>query len=183
MRSTAPSNTSTLGTRPLLMLEERPQIADLYTHYGMTVIEDMVERAGKMEKLDGDLKAAQRQVAIIQGPDECIERRENMKATGIIRRIDDLGRIVIPKEIRRAMSVSEGTPMEIFVTGEGVLLKKYYAGTSLSELLSCVSEEVEELSKDLGPERTGDIRQRIRDIEMILKNAETPGAVTPRESR
>jgi hypothetical protein len=44
----------------------KTQIADLYTNYGMTVIEDMVERAGKMEKLDGDLKVAQRQVTFVQ---------------------------------------------------------------------------------------------------------------------
>ncbi len=46
--------------------EGKAQIADLYKYYGMTVIEDMVERAGKMEKLEGDLKAAQSQVAFIQ---------------------------------------------------------------------------------------------------------------------
>lgn len=44
----------------------KTQIADLYTYYGMTIIEDMVERAGKMEKLEGDLIAAQSQVAFIQ---------------------------------------------------------------------------------------------------------------------
>ena len=48
-----------------------------------------------------------------------------MKSTGIIRRIDDLGRIVIPKEIRRTLRIGEGSPMEIFVTEEGILLKKY----------------------------------------------------------
>ncbi|HBE85444.1 MAG TPA: hypothetical protein DDW53_08410 [Lachnoclostridium sp.] len=42
------------------------QIADLYKYYGMTVIEDMMERAGKMEKLEGELKAAQRQVTLVQ---------------------------------------------------------------------------------------------------------------------
>ena len=42
------------------------QIAKLYTDFGMPIIEDMVERAGKMEKLDGDLKSAQRQVTIVQ---------------------------------------------------------------------------------------------------------------------
>ena len=46
--------------------EGKAQIADLYKYYGMTVIEDMVERAGNMEKLEGDLRAAQSQVAIIQ---------------------------------------------------------------------------------------------------------------------
>lgn len=106
-----------------------------------------------------------------------------MKATGIIRRIDDLGRIVIPKEIRRAMRASEGTPMEIIPTNEGVLLKRYYPEGSLSELLSAVAEEVEELSGYLGPEKTGDIRRYIREIQMTLKETETPAAETARESK
>ena len=48
-----------------------------------------------------------------------------MKATGIIRRIDDLGRIVIPKEIRRTLRIHEGDPMELYVQDGGVLFKKY----------------------------------------------------------
>ena len=49
-----------------------------------------------------------------------------MKATGIVRRIDDLGRVVIPKEIRRTLRIKEGTPLEIFTDREGeVILKKY----------------------------------------------------------
>ena len=49
-----------------------------------------------------------------------------MKATGIVRRIDDLGRIVIPKEIRRTMRIYEGDPLEIFFdTDNNIILKKY----------------------------------------------------------
>lgn len=49
-----------------------------------------------------------------------------MKATGIVRRIDDLGRVVIPKEIRRTMRIREGDPLEIFTGSDGeVILKKY----------------------------------------------------------
>ena len=49
-----------------------------------------------------------------------------MKATGIVRRIDDLGRVVIPKEIRRSMRIKEGDPLEIFTTSDGcVCFKKY----------------------------------------------------------
>jgi AbrB family transcriptional regulator (stage V sporulation protein T) len=49
-----------------------------------------------------------------------------LKATGIVRRIDDLGRVVIPKEIRRTLRIREGDPLEIFVDREGeVILKKY----------------------------------------------------------
>ena len=49
-----------------------------------------------------------------------------MRATGIVRRIDDLGRIVIPKEIRRTLRIKEGDPMELFTTKDGeVVFKKY----------------------------------------------------------
>ena len=49
-----------------------------------------------------------------------------MKATGIVRRIDDLGRVVIPKEIRRTMRIREGDPLEIYTTKDGeVIFKKY----------------------------------------------------------
>ena len=49
-----------------------------------------------------------------------------MKATGVVRRIDDLGRIVIPKEIRKTLHIKEGDTLEIFTDREGqVILKKY----------------------------------------------------------
>ena len=56
-----------------------------------------------------------------------------MKATGIVRRIDDLGRIVIPKEIRKTFHIKESDPMEIFINGEGeIILKKYSPAVFLS---------------------------------------------------
>ena len=49
-----------------------------------------------------------------------------MKATGIVRRIDELGRIVVPKEIRRTLRIREGDPLEIFTDKDGeIILKKY----------------------------------------------------------
>ena len=48
-----------------------------------------------------------------------------MRATGIIRRIDDLGRVVIPKEVRRAMRIREGDPLEIYTTKDCVCFRKY----------------------------------------------------------
>ncbi|MFW5984989.1 MAG: stage V sporulation protein T [Halanaerobiaceae bacterium] len=64
-----------------------------------------------------------------------------MKATGIVRRIDDLGRVVIPKEIRRTMRIREGEPLEIFVDREGeVILKKYSPIGELSELAQKYAE-------------------------------------------
>lgn len=52
-----------------------------------------------------------------------------MKATGIVRRIDDLGRVVIPKEIRRTMRIREGDPLEFFVDDRTIILKKYQSST------------------------------------------------------
>ncbi len=68
-----------------------------------------------------------------------------MKATGIVRRIDDLGRVVIPKEIRRTMRIREGTPLEIY-TGVGgeVIFKKY---SPMGELSAFAEDYAEALSK------------------------------------
>jgi transcriptional pleiotropic regulator of transition state genes len=48
-----------------------------------------------------------------------------MKATGIVRRIDELGRVVIPKEIRRTLRIRESDPLEIFMDGQRIVLQKY----------------------------------------------------------
>ena len=67
-----------------------------------------------------------------------------MKATGIVRRIDDLGRVVIPKEIRRTLRLREGTPLEIFTDREGeIILKKY---SPMMELTSFAVQYAEAFS-------------------------------------
>ena len=48
-----------------------------------------------------------------------------MRATGIVRRVDDLGRVVIPKEIRRSRGIKEGEPLEIFTEGDAVIFRRY----------------------------------------------------------
>lgn len=48
-----------------------------------------------------------------------------MKSTGIVRKVDELGRIVIPKELRRTLAINQGDPVEIYVEGEQIILKKY----------------------------------------------------------
>ena len=71
-----------------------------------------------------------------------------MKATGIVRRIDDLGRVVIPKEIRRTMRIREGDPLEIFVDREGeVILKKY---SPIAELGDFAKEYADSLYEAVG---------------------------------
>ena len=71
-----------------------------------------------------------------------------MKATGIVRRIDDLGRVVIPKEIRRTLRIREGDPLEIFTDSDGeIILKKY---SPIGELGAFAKEYAESLAQTIG---------------------------------
>jgi len=70
-----------------------------------------------------------------------------MKATGIVRRIDDLGRVVIPKEIRRTMRIREGDPLEIYTDKEGgVIFKKYSLMGGLTEFAGELCETLNRTS-------------------------------------
>lgn len=121
-----------------------------------------------------------------------------MKATGIVRRIDDLGRVVIPKEIRRTLRIREGDPLEIFVDREGeVILKKYspinelghfakeYAEALFDSLKSpvmiCDRDEViavageskkDYLNKNISPDITKIIENRTPVFETEKRNME-----------
>lgn len=71
-----------------------------------------------------------------------------MKATGIVRRIDDLGRVVIPKEIRRTLRLREGTPLEIFTDREGeIILKKY---SPMMELNAFATQYADAMAQSTG---------------------------------
>ncbi|WP_373261917.1 AbrB/MazE/SpoVT family DNA-binding domain-containing protein [Hungatella hathewayi] len=93
-----------------------------------------------------------------------------MKTTGIVRRVDDLGRIVIPKETRRELGIVEGTPMEMFTKEDCIIFKRYYTENKLSEILKNLDEAVKDTCVDLGPEKTEGIKQYIHEIQMLLKN-------------
>lgn len=71
-----------------------------------------------------------------------------MKATGIVRRIDDLGRVVVPKEIRKTLRIREGDPLEIFTDREGeIILKKY---SPIGELSAFAKQYAEALAQSTG---------------------------------
>ena len=71
-----------------------------------------------------------------------------MKATGIVRRIDDLGRVVVPKEIRRTLRIREGDPLEIFTDREGeIILKKY---SPIGELSIFAKQYAESMAQTTG---------------------------------
>ena len=86
-----------------------------------------------------------------------------MKATGIVRRIDDLGRVVIPKEIRRTMRIREGDPLEIFTDRDGdVIFKKY---SPIGELSGFAAQYAETLHK------TCDLSVIICDRDSVVASA------------
>lgn len=112
-----------------------------------------------------------------------------MKATGIVRRIDDLGRIVVPKEIRRTLRIREGDPLEIYTDHEGeIILKKYspigelgvFAQTYVESMASLLAKTVCITDRDqivaaagpnkkelLGKEIKPDVEEMIHAREMI----------------
>lgn len=89
-----------------------------------------------------------------------------MKATGIIRRIDDLGRVVIPKEIRRNLRISEGEPLELFVEDGGVIFKKYDVCTTISEALKDLDTVLQDTD---GIKCKPAIVGKISEIKALLK--------------
>ncbi len=89
-----------------------------------------------------------------------------MKATGIVRRIDDLGRVVIPKEIRRVLRIREGDPLEIFTDRDGeVIFKKY---SPIGELGAFASQYAETLHK------TCELAVVICDRDAVIASAGLP---------
>ena len=71
----------------------------------------------------------------------------SLKATGIVRRIDDLGRVAIPKEIRRTLRLHDGDPVEIYIENDGIFLKKY---SSLAALDADVAHAAVKAIRNLG---------------------------------
>ena len=79
-----------------------------------------------------------------------MEETEFMKAPGIVRRIDDLGRIVVPKEIRRTLRIREGDPLEIFTSREGeIMLKKYSPIGEMGEIAGNCAEALAQAAEAL----------------------------------
>lgn len=95
-------------------------------------------------------------------------KKENMKTTGMVRRIDDLGRVVIPKEIRQAMRIKEGDPLEIFADrNNGVVLKKYNPDSVQDDIDRCL-EALEEHASEIGVDKLGVARRALKDIRKQL---------------
>lgn len=123
-----------------------------------------------------------------------------MKATGIVRRIDELGRVVIPKEIRRTLRIKEGDPLEIFTERDELTLKKYSPLVTLEKFSKSTARSLNALSgrlsvicdtdgvlhacgdgrKDLDGKRLSEEMTRLlRERRSYLANAAEGGDVLP----
>ena len=93
-----------------------------------------------------------------------------MKATGIVRRIDDLGRVVIPKEVRAQLGIREGDPLELYMSDDGreLVLKKYDTTAPIRTIVNQLSDITadSEYFKDLDE----DTAIALRALTKILKN-------------
>ena len=101
-----------------------------------------------------------------------------MKATGIIRRIDDLGRVVIPQEIRRTMRIREGDPLEIYtniIDGMPcVCFCKYQTGF-FHKVIEMVDRIDDEMMYNATDEQRSEVRKYFNEIAKILKESENEG--------
>ena len=91
-----------------------------------------------------------------------------MKATGIVRRVDDLGRVVIPKEIRRSMGIKENSPLEIYVSAdsEQIILQRYEP--LISNRVKALQEDVSYWCYDYSAEQQNQIREVNQAFKTIL---------------
>ena len=102
-----------------------------------------------------------------------------MKATGIVRRIDDLGRVVIPKEIRKTLKVKEGMPLEIYTDKEGgIVLRKFMPFSEMSvlseEFAQCVAHQTDKIVFITDREKVKKVEQ-VR--QMIRSNGQIIGSI------
>lgn len=91
-----------------------------------------------------------------------------MKATGIVRRIDDLGRVVIPKEYRRVINVREGDPLELFLTEDGVLFKKYNLSESINDSIERLIDNIKDAYLDIDTEKSKEVIGLLKAVMSIL---------------
>lgn len=100
-----------------------------------------------------------------------------MRATGIIRRVDDLGRVVIPKEIRRLCKIREGEPLEIYTdtfAGQPMVCFAKYE-TNLINDLTDLADAIDDEMMDAGMSQRNIVRNHFNEIAKILKNWEERG--------
>lgn len=93
-----------------------------------------------------------------------------MIATGLVRRIDDLGRVVIPREVRQRLKIREGAPLEVFITNDGEVIFKKYMPTIIDDLRNS-SDTIRQYLQDNGAsyEVQNEAEQHLRALIKMLE--------------
>ena len=92
-----------------------------------------------------------------------------MKATGMVRKVDDLGRVVLPKEIRTNLGIDVGVPVEFYVDGDLLIIKKYDAAGSVEELVAKLEYEIRMKEHLLTPKQMAKLNKKIQELKAIVK--------------
>lgn len=92
-----------------------------------------------------------------------------MKPTGIVRRIDNLGRIVIPMEIRRTFQIREGDPIEIFCGSDVIMLQKYDMSRSVLDRVKKLSDSINDEMGKIDLEKKNEIEKLLDQIYDLVK--------------
>lgn len=93
--------------------------------------------------------------------------KNEFKSTGIVRRIDDLGRVVIPKEVRRTMGIKEGDPLELFMIDDFIAFRKYDQTSHVRRALNTLEEELKDSVQNTQLDDTD--RATLRALVLCLK--------------
>ena len=92
-----------------------------------------------------------------------------MKATGMVRKVDHLGRLVLPMELRRNLGIGTGDPVEFYVDGELLILKQYDAAGSVEELVAKLEHEIRMKEQLLTPKQRAALDEKLQELKAIVK--------------
>lgn len=91
-----------------------------------------------------------------------------MKATGMVRRLDHLGRTCLPKELRRKLHLQEGDPVEIFVDGQSIILKKYDAAGDMAQMLDNLERSIDLMEPMIPAAKMRKLKEKVKEMRRIL---------------
>lgn len=92
-----------------------------------------------------------------------------VKASAVIRRVDDLGRVSIPKDFRRKLGIADGSALECQMTKEGILLTPYRSAEDIGSYLDFLEDLLVEDAGEFDPEVRSELRQHLKDCQALLR--------------
>lgn len=104
----------------------------------------------------------------LRAVEDYVKEVKMVRSTGMVRRIDDLGRVVIPKDIQHKIGINEGDPFEIFVEGEAVIFKKYDAANDIKAAIESAKRVVSN-DADISTEKSAAVIAKLEEAKRLLE--------------